>query len=230
MRTFFPSFPRQSADIKRCIFHGALLIAFATAGAAMLVWPQRIAADGAQAALELQHEHESDLTQRLGLVRVLNYRLRDWSRESRRVLLRGEGVEFETLVRQVARREGVKVARLRITTRPSPRWRAVSIAPVAVRNEIQDAGEIEPRTIQIVLTGTFGRVYRTIGSLCGQQALLIPDRWDLAAMGRPGVPRGEIVRAEVWATVFVARQPDDPPVPPGGSSRMAAGLPSEEIQ
>ena len=230
MPNFFRYLPRPPVDIKRCLFHGTLMVAFATAGAAMLVWPQRIAADGAQAALELQQGQEEELTQRLGLVRVLNYRLRDWSRESRRVLLRGEGAEFETLVRQVARREGAKVARIRITRRPSPRWRPVSIAPVAVGDDVQDAGEIQPRTLQIVLTGTFARVYRTIGALCGQQALLIPDRWDIAAMGRPGVPRGEIVRAEVWATLFVARQPDDSPVPPGGSRRMAAGLPSEEIQ
>src|SRR5688572_11515291 len=97
-----PGYPRQA----RWLFHGSLAVAFAAAGGALLVWPQWIAVDGTRAALAIQQERETEITDRLEVVRQLNERLRDWQRKDRRVFLPHEARRYPAVVRAVAEKQG----------------------------------------------------------------------------------------------------------------------------
>jgi hypothetical protein len=201
--------PRRviGGNVKRWLFHGLLASAFAAGGGALLVWPQWIAVEGARTALEIQRERERELSERLDALRAQNNRLRLWEREGRKVFLPEELERYPLLAQAVGKREGVSLIKATVTEASSPRWRAVTLERVSALGSTGPAGEIRPRAVRVILKGSFDSVYRTVGGLCMQQQLFVPDRWDLAPQGAPG--GGRVIRAEVWGTVFVAQEPQD---------------------
>jgi hypothetical protein len=211
----------------RLAFHGSLAVAFLAVGATLLVWPQWLAADGSREALELQREREQYLSERLDLVRAMNERLREWKTEGRRIFLPGEVKRYPLLVRAVARQHGTFVARVQVTNRPSARWRPLMVTTDPWLDEDVDpygdsylpaeatAGGVQSRSVLLVMTGSWNSVYKTVASLSQQQQLFIPERWELAPYNAPGA-EGKQVRAAIWATVFVAREPKErPSIAPG---------------
>jgi hypothetical protein len=218
------------------MLHGSLFVAFATVGSALLVWPQWTASDGVRNALEIQQEREQALTYRLGRLRETNDRLRQMDVDDNRVFRAGQLKGYPALVRTVARRQKAIVARVQVTPRSHPRWRAVTIpaelwngGPAEadyvepVRSVREERAGIRPRSVQVVLKGTWPNVYRTIASLSQQDRLFIPDRWELAPYKTKQLPNG--VRAEVWATVFEVKVPEERPR--GAKGPLAAALPVE---
>ncbi|MGV3722380.1 MAG: hypothetical protein ACO1SX_15845, partial [Actinomycetota bacterium] len=198
-------------------------------GAAALVWPQWLALDGARTALAIQQEREQEFEDRLETLRAMNERLRDWQQDGRRVFLRPELTSFGRVVQQVARREGSQVAKVQVTSQPSSRWRSVSMRQFAGDDQSEATGEIQPRSVRVVLTGSFDSVYRTVASLTRQQQLFLPERWDIAP-ATAGADAGGALRAEVWATVFAVQEPEAKPAAPVNSGPVAANVKLEEVQ
>src|SRR5258706_137042 len=80
------------------------------------------------------------------------------------------------------------------------------------------------RSARIVHAGSFDGICSTVESLSQQQQLFIPERWALAprAGAKPGTLTGEI-----WATLFVVRQPEEAPRPLkpfGAGGKVAAQI------
>lgn len=209
--------------------HGSLLLASLTVGGVALVWPQWLALDGARTALEIQRAREQEFTERLELLRSMNERLRDWDQDGRRVFLRDELKAYDKVVRQVAAREGARVAKVQVTAQPASRWRSVSLRQLGARGEYESAGEIQPRSVRVVMTGDFDSIYRTVASLTRQQQLYLPERWDIAPAA-PGAEAGGALRAEVWATVFAVHEPEEKPVAPLSAGPVAANFPLEGVE
>jgi len=195
-----------------------LTAAFAAAGGALLVWPQWIAADGGSSTLAVLRERERELSERLDASRAGLGRLRFWQREGRRLFLADEAARYPVLAQAVARREGAVVVKATLAEARSPRWR-----PVLVDQRVGGgvAGEIRPRSVRLVVRGSFEGVFRTITSLTQQQQLFVPDRWDLAQKTTGGRPE---VWAEVWGTIFVVSEPEAEPTAPAAASPVAAQL------
>lgn len=221
--------PRKARRATRWLMHGSVLLASFAVGATALVWPQWLAVDGARSALAVQQEREQEFEDRLVMLRTMNERLRDWQQDGRRVFLRQELTSFERVVQQVARREGSQVAKVQVTTQPSSRWRSVSMRQFAGGDQSDATGEIQPRSVRVVLTGSFDSVYRTVASLTRQQQLFLPERWDIAPAAG-GADAGGALRAEVWATVFAVQEPEEKPSAPVNSGPVAANVLLEEVQ
>lgn len=200
------------------------------------MWPQWIAKDGARTALEIQQSRETELSERLDLVRGLQGRLRSWDQEGRRVMLPEEAASYPMLVQAVARREGAQVLGVKVTNRLSPRWRSLMLhaAEWPGGQPVAAAGEIRPRSVRVLLTGSFDSVFRSIATLGEQQLMFIPDRWTLVPATGASASTGSgsallnrtagqrQVRAEVWATVFVVEDPAEKPKAPVGGGPLAA--------
>ena len=226
---------KMSADVRvysrrrapRWLFHGSLLVAFTTTAAALLVWPQWVAVDGARTALKAQREQEAVQGGPLPSVHSLNEQLRGWRRGERRVFLEEEVAQYPALVQAMAKREGVKVlAAEQVDDRPA-RWRPASLDPEgAAEDRAILTGEIQPRTIRILLTGSFPKVYRAVASLCQQQQLFVPERWELIPVA-PAEGGEAQLKADIRATIFVIREPEEAPAPTAGPGPMAARLPVE---
>lgn len=223
-----PRSPRRNR-LTRWLVHGTVFSAALLVGGVGLVWPQWLALDGARAALEVQQEREQDFQDRIDSVHTLNNRLHDWENEGRRVFLPEELTRYGSVVQSVARREGVQVAKFQVKGAPAGRWRSVALQQFGEDGHAEVAGEIQPRSIRVVLTGSFNGVYRSIAALSQQQQLFLPDQWDLAPAAANGA-EGGAVRAEVSATVFTVQEPEDRPVAPVKSSGpVAANLPLEKM-
>ncbi len=225
---------RRPSRGARALYHVSLAVTFATAGGALMVWPQWIAMDGARTAFEIQQSREKELSERLDVVRGMQGRLRSWDQEGRRVMLPEEAAGYPTLVQAVARREGAQVLGVKVTNRPSPRWRSLTLHAAEWSGEQPAAaGEIRPRSVRVLLTGSFDSVFRSVASLGEQQLLFIPDRWSLVPLqGKPATAGSGAtqlnsaagqrqVRAEVWATVFVVEDPAEKPKAPLGRGPLA---------
>lgn len=215
----------------RVFFHGALLAAFAVTSSALLIWPQWVSLQGAEAALVQHQERENELSGKLESLRALNQRLRDWQREGRRVFLPHELKGYDRLVKAIAGREGSHVLRVTVTGQRTTRWRPVSLEhpEVALEPEFApaNAGEIQPRLVRVVLKGGFDEVYRTVAALCGQQQLFVPERWDLSTLeGSAPSGEGPKLRAEVWGSVFMIHEPAEAPAPADG--RPVAAVPGSD--
>jgi len=209
--------------------HGSVLVASFAVAAFTVVWPQWLELEGARSALALQRTREEEFSDRLDTLRAMNERLRDWDQDGRRVFLRDELIRIDRVVKQVAAREGSQVARCQVTAQPGSRWRTVSMRDIAGGHQSEAAGEIQPRSVRVVLTGSFDGVYRTVASLTRQQQLFLPERWDIAPA--PGNADGSgNLRAEVWATVFAVHEPDEKPAAPVNSGPVAANVPLEGLQ
>jgi len=204
------------------LFHGSLLMAFAVLGAIVLVWPQWVAREGAREALARAAEREWELTQRLETVRLKSGRLRDWMRSERRVLLPEELQAYTDLVREVARRSGAAPASVAVTSLPGRRFRPARFDPGSWDDKAEaEGGEIQPRLLRVTLRGPFAAIYRTLGTLCGQKQLFVPERWEVART--PAHSAG--LTATVLGTVFVARpaRPEEPPLEGVTVSQAAGG-------
>lgn len=221
--------PRKTPRSLRWLMHGSVLAASFAVGATALVWPQWLAVDGARTALAIQLEREQEFEDRLDTLRAMNERLRDWQQDGRRVFLRQELVGYGNVVKQVAQREGAQVAKVQVTAQPASRWRTVSMRQFAGDQQTEVAGEIQPRSVRVVLTGSFDGVYRTVAALTRQQQLFLPERWDIAPAA-PGADAGGALRAEVWATVFAVQEPEEKPAAPVNSGPVAANVLPEVVQ
>lgn len=227
--------PPRRGKLARVAFHGSLFLSFAAAAGALLVWPQWLLVEGSRQSLELQMTHEHELQDRLDGLRAVSGRLRDWQANSRRVFVADELDRYPAQVKAVAVHEGAALEAAQVTMRPVPRWRSVSVQSDAwAESDGVSGGEIQPRAVRVVLTGSFSSIYRTVGTLCGQQQLFIPDRWDItpapaapAGKSAAGTPTAGRLRAEVWATVFLVRQPDDAPKGRAAAGPVAAGFRTE---
>lgn len=220
--------PRRSRAA-RWLVHGSLFVGALVVGGVGLVWPQWLALDGARSALEVQQEREQDFQDRLDSIHSLNGRLRDWKNDGRRVYLQEELTRYPSLVQSVARREGAQVLKVQVTAPPGGRWRSVSLQQFGSDGHAEVAGEIQPRTVRVVLSGSFDGVYRTVAALGQQQQLFLPDRWDIApAAGNSDA--GGALRAEVSATVFTVQEPEDKPIAPASTGPVVANLPLEKLQ
>lgn len=196
----------------------------------MLVWPQMIAADGARTALQRQQQREQELSEQLEVVRAMSARVRTWQKDGRKVFLREEVRQYPALVRAVAQQNGVTVAAAQVTSRPSPRWHSATLhpAPLAGAEGLETGGEITPRMVRLVLTGSFDGLYRAVATLCRQPQAFIPDRWDLTPAAAAAAPAGSGLRAEIWGTLFVVDEPGEGPRPSWGSRPMIALVPGDE--
>jgi len=221
--------PRSRNRATRWLIHGAVFSAALLVGGIGLVWPQWLAVDGARAALAVQQEREQDFQDRLDSVHALNSRLHDWQNDSRRVFLPEELNRYGRVVQSVARREGVQVLKYQVKASSGGRWRAVALQQFGADGHAEVAGEIQPRSVRVVLTGSFEGVYRAIAALNQQQQLFLPDQWDIAPAA-PNGAEGGALRAEVTATVFTVQEPEDRPVAPVKSTGpVAANLPLEKL-
>lgn len=220
---------RRRSRAARWLVNSSLLVLTLAVGGAGLVWPQWLALDGARTALQVQQEREQDFQDRLDSIHTLNSRLHEWENEGRRVYLAEELARYPSLVQAVARREGAQVLKVQVTTQPSGRWRAVTLQQFGSDGHAEVAGEIQPRTVRVVLTGSFDGVYRTVAALSGQQQLFLPERWDIAPAAAHSEAGGAL-RAEVSATVFTVQEPEDRPVAPVSTGPVAANLPLEKMQ
>jgi len=199
--------PRPPIQVGRWLFHALLLFAFAASGAALLIWPQWVAVEGARAGLEVQRERQDDLEERIELVRALTGRLRTWQREGRKVFSQDEVARYPALAREIAGRNGARVLAVNVADRATNRWKSVSQqAGVWANADRAGAGDIRPYTVRVVLAGGFAETYRTVGWLSQQQQLFVPDRWEIR-------PEKNLLRATIVGTVFVVEEPDTP-VPP----------------
>ena len=213
----------------RWLIHGTLLTAsFAVAGAA-LVWPQWTAVDGARAALSVQEDREQEFSDRLESLRALNERLRDWQNDGRRVFVQDELRTYARTVQSVAKREGAQLVKVQVAAAQGGRWRSVSLQQFSQDGHAEVAGEIQPRAVRVVLTGSFDGIYRTVANLSQQQQLFIPERWDIAPAAG-GAEAGGALRAEVLATVFTVQEPEEKPVAPVNTGPVAANVPLEGIR
>ena len=199
---------RSSGSVRRWLVHTSLGVAFLAVGISTMVWPQWIAADNSHSAFELESEREKQFTDRLDQAHAQLGRIYDWQQDGRRVFLRDELNHFSAMVEAIARRDGAAAEKVKVSTAETSRFQSLALqAPdrdgVPVPN-----GEIEPRTVRVVVTGKFDAVYRTVATLCQQQKLFIPERWDLAP--EHGANRDNL-RAEVAATVFVVTEPNQKP-------------------
>jgi hypothetical protein len=211
----------------RWLVHGSLLVAAFAVGAVALVWPQWLAVDGARAALTMQLEREEEFEDRLDSLRVLNERLRDWQHDARRVFLKEELASYGRQVQLVAKREGTMVNAVQVRAQSTGRWRSVSLRQFVAEGQPEGAGEIQPRTVRVVLTGSFDGIYRTVAALSRQQQLFLPEKWDIAPSS-PG--DSAMLRADVLATVFAVQEPEEKPVAPVNSGPVAANVLMEELQ
>lgn len=218
-----PAPGRNSNRAARLLLHGCLALVMASAGGVLLVWPQWMDAEGSRTAVEIQRERENGLQDRLDMVRAMNGRLRAAHDDSRKLFRIEQVHQFPALIRELAKAAGAEVAEARVTAAPTPGRRASSLEPEAPGGE--ETTEIKPMRVQIVLTGSFESVYRTVGALCRQDQLVIPDRWQLTPRTGPGTD-GKAVKAQLAATVFVIRtRTEEPRVMP--AAQMAAALPLE---
>lgn len=223
LRSPQPNTETRRLDWRRLVLHIAASCASAALAGAILVWPQWVLLDGSRSALTVQQSREHELNDRLANLRLLTGRLRDWKRSERRVLLLPEVATYARQVRATAAQEGAVAAAVEITDRPCSRWRPARISALGLEEAVGDqAGEIQPRAVRIVLRGTFSSIYRTVAALTTDQWIFVPDRWDIAAGETPAAASstdttGEAsqrrtLRAELWATVFLAREPETAPV------------------
>jgi hypothetical protein len=222
---------RVRRSYPRWLLHGALFLAFSSSAGAVLIWPQWLAVDGSRLALQVQQERVQELNERLDVERAMKERLADWQHNTRRVYLRSEMAQYPGLVRDLAKQNGATVAAVQLTETPPARWKSVSLqVPVSGKDvaEGTDGGEIQPRAVRILLTGSFDSVYRTLGALAAQRQLFIPDRWDLAPIRGPRGARQ--LRAEVWASVFVVREPEDGPKLPAAPVATATRVALEGVR
>lgn len=222
--------PARRQKLTRWLVHGTVFTAALLVGGFGLVWPQWVAQDGARAALEVQQEREQDFQDRIDSVHTLNSRLHDWQNEGRRVFLPEELSSYGKVVQGVARREGVQVAKFQVKPSSGGRWRSVALQQFGADGHSEVAGEIQPRSVRVVLTGSFNGVYRAIAALSQQQQLFLPDQWDIAPAAANSADGGAL-RAEISATVFTVQEPEDRPVAPVKSSGpVAANLPLEKMR
>jgi hypothetical protein len=217
-----PETPRPPAvgngRLKRWLIHGLLASSFAAAGTALLIWPQWIAVDGTQAALEIQVERERELSERLETIRAGNERLRLWKREGRKVFLHEELARYPLLAEAIGKRGGLTGIKATVSGAKLARWSAVVLDQA---NASAPAGEIRPVTIHLAMKGSFDNVYRTVAALSQQQQLFIPDRWDLFPEGGHGGQKQ--VRADIWGSVFVVQEPDvNPAAEPASAGALAS--------
>jgi hypothetical protein len=210
-----PPAPRRSPGVRRWLFHGVLTAAFALAGAALLVWPQWIAVDGGESTLALLREREQELSDRLDASRAGMTRLRYWQREGRRVFLADEAARYPVLAQAMARQEGAVVVKATVSEGRSQRWRPVLVDQHGAGGV---AGEIRPRTVRLVVRGSFEAVYRTLAALTQQQQLFVPDRWDLVQRTVGGKPE---VWGELAGTIFVVTEPEAAPAAPISTAPVA---------
>ena len=201
---------------RRLALHGAICLGALGLGAVTLVWPQWLILDGSETSLAIQVSRERELSDRLLQVRALNQKLREWRREDRRVLLRNETPLFTSAMKNLAIRNGVRLVDASVSPRPSKGWRAAHLTRVDPDLTSTNEAGIEPRSIRLVLAGSFAQVFRTIASLPQEQWLLVIDAWDLIPAGKS--PQGRLVKAAVQGTIFVAS---------GDSVDSAAGSPLE---
>lgn len=203
--------PQPSLGI-RVLMHASLLGACATLVGAAVVWPQWVAADGARAALTLQKERENDLSEKWEQTRMLNDRLYGWRSAQRRIFLDKELGSYPATVAAVAKQCGV-AAQATWVNQSSSRWRSASLTGGAWSADAADLGEIRPRTVKVTVSGSFDGVYRMVATLCTQQQLFVPERWNVVPASEPGAKPGSTVRAEVVGVVFVLQQGDALPKP-----------------
>ncbi|MFN3649113.1 MAG: hypothetical protein ACK47B_05980 [Armatimonadota bacterium] len=189
---------------QRAALHVSLLAAFSAISGAVLIWPQWVAVDGSRLSLSILREREQELSDRLATVRAMNSRLSEWQRTGRKVFTEDELTRYDRVVQSAARRHGAKVLKTRLLSRASSRWRALAV-PVAAGAAEGDEGEIRPRSVNVVLAGSFDSLYRTVATLCGQQRLFVPDKWEVTAVGRD--KQEPLVRVSLVATVFAVREP-----------------------
>jgi hypothetical protein len=213
----------------RWLLHGTLLLAFAGAGAALLVWPQWLCLDGSRTALLAQRRHERKVKSELEAARTAEGALPAWKQDSRKLFLAEEMKQVPALVRTVARREQVKVAEVRILSRAGSRWSSLGGRPAVWSGEEAGVGaDIGPRTVKLVLVGKFDSIFRTVATLSQQRRFFIPDRWDMAPRADGGGAPGKALRADVLATVFVIQPHDEAPGMPAASGPVAAAAPLGE--
>jgi hypothetical protein len=224
-----PRPPSRNRGLARFLLHSTLFSAALGVAGVALIWPQWTAVDGARSALAIQEEREQEFADRLDSLRSLNERLRDWQNEGRRVFVQDELRAYARTVKSLAKREGAQVVKVQVAAAHGARWRSVSMQQFAQDGRAEVAGEIQPRAVRLVLTGTFDGIYRTVANLTQQQQLFIPDRWDIAPAA-PGADAGGMLRAEVLATVFTVQEPEEKPVAPVSTGPVAANLPLEGIQ
>jgi len=216
-----PTPPRPGFSLpRRFLFHGALFLGYVAIAAAIFIWPNSIAEEGARTAVEIQQDRLQELEDRHAVQRAMNSRLREWRNQKRRVFLEPELDAFPREVRAAAQREGVHAAKIALAHSTVARWRRTLLASGELEDE--ETGRVEPRTVRIVLTGPFSNVYRTVANLCGGQKLFIPDRWDLSSIS--GDAAGG-VRAEIQASVFVVHEPEETPGQPGAKLALAEASP-----
>jgi hypothetical protein len=220
------SFRPGPGGYTRWIFHGTLFTAFATVAGMLLVWPQWTAADSARTALQTQREREQELNEQVDLLRANTQPSLGSKQDGRRVFLAHEVSRYAVIVHALAKQNGVHVDQVRFSNKTSDRWRAL-----AAQRERWDedqgpvGGEIGPQAVRVVLEGSFENIYRTVAALCQQRQLFIPDRWELAPKGA-SAPGASDLRCEIWATIFVAREPVRRP--PGSGSPLASQLDWED--
>jgi hypothetical protein len=201
-------------------FHAVFASAFVALSTAGLVWPQWVALEGSRTALAISATRERDTNERLTQLRLLNERLRAWERSGRRVLLAPELTDLPAQIREIARRSGAAAPVVEVTEQTYSRWRTVSVQGPELDDVSVPAGEIRPRTVRLVLHGTFDAIFRTVATLGQQQWLFVPDRWDInrAAEGGSGAPP---LRAEIWASVFQVLEPAPNTVTEPGARSLA---------
>jgi hypothetical protein len=238
---------RKRGGAKRWFLHTGLLFAFAGIGGALVIWPQWLAAEQAWTAVRAQASQERELVARVRQMSLPSSAAEAWPQDRRRVFLEDEVEQYPVIARAVARREGARVELVQITSHPSRRWRSQSVPPPSPVTTPEDPwagegpagfsltpGEIQPRTVRIVLTGDFKSIYRAVTSLCNQQQLFIPDAWDLTVVPPKGRKPGEEkpaateLRAEISATLFVVREPEEEQTQPVVAGPAGTSTPLEK--
>ena len=199
--------PGRRGNAGRWVMHALLALVFAGASGGLLVYPQWVAYQGSQEALAVQQERETELTQRLELTRAVNGRLRAWDANERRVLLLREAKALPKAVAYLAKEAGVTVKAVNVSSRKAPRWQVRRVER-PVDGEQAFEGEIQPRLVKLVLVGTWDGIYKTMAGLTQQQPLFIPERYSLKAVKK--VNNQRVLRADVYATVFVADDGEEP--------------------
>ena len=197
---------------RRLLGHASLFLAFLTLAIMAVVWPQWLTLEGTRSTLALQQGELEALDERIEMVRALNARLRHWQTDSRRVFLESELGAVEEFVRQTATQQGVLVSKYEFEPRRSPRWRSTTvtddISDLVDADFEEDAGVIRPVAVRLSIQGSFQTVYSALSILTKQRRLFVIDRWQLR------LTQDSHVIADVVATIFVIKVPDNVPAFP----------------
>jgi hypothetical protein len=211
MSTPTPGIPDTSFAARRAglrwLFHTSLFLAFLTAGGAVLIWPQWMVWDGARAALQQQQDQERKLAARLTAAKSANQEILVGQQKGRSAFSEEQIAEYPGLVRSIAEKQGATVVQVGLVEEGVPRSRSYPALTLASDDRGGRGGEVRPRTVRVVLTGNFKSLYRTIGLLCQQPQLLVPDGWEIAASG--GFDSSANLRCDFRGTVFVVEEPSD---------------------